>query len=259
MPGLQRAEPPYLQVFSYYQRRILNGQMREGDPMPSVRKIAGEWSISSATAGKVLGALQSEGLVESRVGTGTVVTTRRAAPSGRERLIRRQTTGRLYHPGERAEVVHAELRQANAELAVALRINEGDPVISRRRIVYQDDAPVEVSTSYIPGGYLEHAPDLVKVGKLPVSGGTVGYIEDRFPNVRIQAGRDQNCCRPATEQECSDLQLEHGAMVLGGRNWWMTEPGEVVEYGESAVVPHRWRTEEYRLEPGTNEEYAGCY
>jgi DNA-binding GntR family transcriptional regulator len=164
MPEIRRSEPPYLQVFQHYQKLITSGDLRDGDRMPSVREIAGEWAISPATAGKVLGALQSEGLVESRVGAGTVVTTKRSAPSGRDRIHRRRRTGSMYHPGERSEILSADVGPADDEIVAALQLEPGSNVISRRRVVYQHDRPVEVSTSYIPASYLEAAPGLARPG-----------------------------------------------------------------------------------------------
>jgi DNA-binding GntR family transcriptional regulator len=105
---------------------------------------------------------------------------------------------------------------------------------------------MEVSTSYLPGAFKDHAPALLKTQKLPVQGGTAGYIE-KMLGKRITAGRDQTCSRLATEDEIQDLQLEQGASVLGGRNTWFTDADEPVEYGISAVVQGRWRTDEYSL------------
>ncbi|RAJ70241.1 UTRA domain-containing protein [Streptomyces sp. Amel2xB2] len=50
-------------------------------------------------------------------------------------------TNRLDHVG------HV---QAPAFVADAFGIDEGQPVVARRRIVYLDDAPMEIATSYYP-------------------------------------------------------------------------------------------------------------
>jgi GntR family transcriptional regulator len=54
-------------------RAIISGQLRPGEPFPSVRVLSKELKINPNTAHKVVTQLVSEGLLEVRVGTGTVV------------------------------------------------------------------------------------------------------------------------------------------------------------------------------------------
>lgn len=50
--------------------------MRPGDPFPSVRALSREFKINPNTAHKVITQLIAEGLLEVRVGVGTVVAVR---------------------------------------------------------------------------------------------------------------------------------------------------------------------------------------
>jgi GntR family transcriptional regulator len=52
---------------------MVSGQMRPGDPFPSVRALSKEFKINPNTAHKVVTQLINEGLIEVRAGTGTVV------------------------------------------------------------------------------------------------------------------------------------------------------------------------------------------
>ena len=67
--------------------RILSGQLRPGDMLPSAREITREWSVAIATASRVHALLRSEGLAEPLPGVGTVV----AAPGARARSHRAAT------------------------------------------------------------------------------------------------------------------------------------------------------------------------
>ncbi|WP_150461977.1 TetR/AcrR family transcriptional regulator C-terminal domain-containing protein [Nesterenkonia ebinurensis] len=73
MPSLQRPEPPYRVIFAELRSRIAAGDLRPGDRVPSIRAIAQRWDVAIATATKVTAALREEGLVEAKVGSGTVV------------------------------------------------------------------------------------------------------------------------------------------------------------------------------------------
>ncbi len=59
-------------------RRIVDGDLRPGDRVPSTRAITREWGVAMATATKVLGALREDGLVRAVPGIGTVVVERPA-------------------------------------------------------------------------------------------------------------------------------------------------------------------------------------
>ena len=63
----------YEQVVYAVKRAIVSGQMRPGDSFPSVRVLSKELKINPNTAHKVVTQLIGEGLLEVRVGVGTVV------------------------------------------------------------------------------------------------------------------------------------------------------------------------------------------
>ncbi len=63
----------YEQVVYAAKRAIISGAMRPGDPFPSVRSLSRELKINPNTAHKVIGELITEGMLEVRVGVGTVV------------------------------------------------------------------------------------------------------------------------------------------------------------------------------------------
>jgi DNA-binding transcriptional regulator YhcF (GntR family) len=69
-------EPPYRRIVAEIQARIVNGELRPGDRLPSTRQIAQRWGVAVATATKVLAALRDGGLVVTKVGSGTVVSPR---------------------------------------------------------------------------------------------------------------------------------------------------------------------------------------
>jgi DNA-binding transcriptional regulator YhcF (GntR family)/AcrR family transcriptional regulator len=67
------AEPPYRQIAAELRAGIIAGELRPGDRVPSVRQIAQRWGVATATANRVMAVLRDEGLVVTRVGSGTVV------------------------------------------------------------------------------------------------------------------------------------------------------------------------------------------
>lgn len=63
----------YEQVVYAAKRAVISGQLRPGEPFPSVRILSRELKINANTAHKVVTQLIAEGLLEVRVGIGTVV------------------------------------------------------------------------------------------------------------------------------------------------------------------------------------------
>jgi GntR family transcriptional regulator len=68
-PGVALSE----QIVYAATRAIVSGQLRAGDPFPSVRALSKELKINPNTAHKVVMQLTAQGLVEVLPGIGTVV------------------------------------------------------------------------------------------------------------------------------------------------------------------------------------------
>ena len=63
----------YEQIVYAAKKAIISGQIRTGDPFPSVRSMSKELKINPNTAHKVVSALSAAGLLETQPGIGTVV------------------------------------------------------------------------------------------------------------------------------------------------------------------------------------------
>jgi GntR family transcriptional regulator len=74
----------YEQVVYAAKKAVVSGQLRPGDPFPSVRALSAALKINPNTAHKVITHLVNEGLIEVRPGLGTVVA-ERASSTAAER------------------------------------------------------------------------------------------------------------------------------------------------------------------------------
>jgi GntR family transcriptional regulator len=66
-------EPIYRQIRDRVVAMILDGVLKEGDPLPSVRNVAAEYRINPLTVLKGYQQLADEGLVETRRGRGMFI------------------------------------------------------------------------------------------------------------------------------------------------------------------------------------------
>ncbi|MEV4108797.1 GntR family transcriptional regulator [Nonomuraea sp. NPDC049695] len=113
-----RPDPPYRRIVAEFRTRILAGDLRPGDRVPSIRQIAQRWGVAVATATKVVAALREEGLVEARVGAGTVVSLRAGRnerPSSPSGPPKPRQAGAPKGSLNRRYVLHAAIAIADAE------------------------------------------------------------------------------------------------------------------------------------------------
>ena len=69
------SQPIYRQLRDLVVAMMLDGLLKEGDPLPSVRNVAAEYRINPLTVLKAFQALVDEGLVEKRRGLGMFMMT----------------------------------------------------------------------------------------------------------------------------------------------------------------------------------------
>lgn len=66
-------EPIYEQIGKQIKSQIISGDMKEGDPLPSIRKLAKELHISVITTKRAYEELEKEGFIDTVGGKGTFV------------------------------------------------------------------------------------------------------------------------------------------------------------------------------------------
>jgi GntR family transcriptional regulator len=113
------------QVVYASKKAMVSGQLRPGDPFPSVRALSKELKINPNTAHKIVAYLVSEGLLETRPGIGTVVA---VLPDS----SRKERTNLLGHEIEELVVEAKRLGIARDEMLSSIsdhwqRLTDDDP------------------------------------------------------------------------------------------------------------------------------------
>ena len=73
MQTWDQRQPIYQQLADILAAQLLDGEPPEGDAMPSVRMLAGQYLLNPLTVNRALQALGDEGLLENRRGMGLYV------------------------------------------------------------------------------------------------------------------------------------------------------------------------------------------
>jgi GntR family transcriptional regulator len=125
--------PLWEQVVYAARKAAISGQMRPGDPFPSVRVLSAELKINPNTAHKVVTALLAEGLLEVHVGMGTVVAQLPpSTPSERARLLSSEVE-QLVVEAKRLGLDLDDVQDALARHWDRLRDREQDTVQAGKR------------------------------------------------------------------------------------------------------------------------------
>ena len=113
-PTWNDSQPIYRQLRDRVVAMILDGLLNEGDPLPSVRNVAAEFTLNPLTVLKGYQQLVDEGLVEKRRGRGMFVTegARTQLMRGERERFLDQEWPRVLSVIERLGLDPAELLQA---------------------------------------------------------------------------------------------------------------------------------------------------
>jgi GntR family transcriptional regulator len=239
VPRAQRQQPLWQQIAIHYKEKILRGELRQGDPLPSIRAIRDEWGVSQSTAQQAVEHLHlAERLVRTDA-TGTYVDAPRAALSPQQRMHL------TVHPSsEEVTVTAAGLVLAPEYIRPMFGLTDPAPSVIRREEVTRqaDGTPGRLSVTWCHPRYRKLVPELLRPEPLPDPKGAGHLIAER-------AGIDPDSltggiafeCRLAKEdgREKPALNLlESWAYVLAGVSGWRA--GEnLLEYTEFVLPPNR--------------------
>ncbi len=105
--------PIYVQLRERVLAQILDGAIRPGEPLPSVRQVAAELAINPLTVSKAYQALLDEGIVEKRRGLGLYVT------EGADLELRKRERERFLQ--DEWPLIVARIRRLDIDPAALLR------------------------------------------------------------------------------------------------------------------------------------------
>jgi GntR family transcriptional regulator len=191
------APAKYRQIADDLRKQITTGALPPGGQLPTEPKLADEYGASRSTVRLAIGLLIQQGLIETRQGMGTYVT-EPATPI--TVWLSREEDWRIDEPvdaalppadelasGQTRGKFQAETTSASAEVADALDVAEGTPVVLRRTHRYLSEEPWSLVISYYPmdivkGTALEHAGRIESASRVLAEHGhqPVGYRDDIY-------------------------------------------------------------------------------
>ncbi|MGW1411363.1 GntR family transcriptional regulator [Streptomyces sp. NPDC002403] len=131
-------------------------------------------------------------------------------------------------------IVRAGEVAAPEEVAELLGVPVGQPVVARRRVMYLDDEPCELTDTYYP---LDIAGGTALAGAAKIRGGAIRLLAELgHAGVRV---REDVTARSATDHEREQLRLASGEPVLQLTRVTLDDADRPIQVDVMAMPPRR--------------------
>jgi GntR family transcriptional regulator len=167
--------PLYQQIKALLVMALDAGEWKPGEAIPSEIELAARFQVSQGTVRKAVDELAAENLLLRRQGKGTFVATH-LEPRVRFRFLRLAPNEGAPEPAQ-SKVLDCRRLRAAADVARALEIKSGDPVVAIRRLLSFSNTPTVIDDIYLPGALFKGlTADLLN----DYSGPLYGLFESEF-------------------------------------------------------------------------------
>ena len=145
--------PLYQQIKGLILQSLQAAEWKPGEAIPSEIELAARYRVSQGTVRKAIDELASDNLLVRRQGKGTFVATHAEHHVQYRFLKLVPDNGDVASEGPRQRrIVDCKRMRASAEIARALALRAGDPVLQVRRVLSFGGVPTILEDLWLPGG-----------------------------------------------------------------------------------------------------------
>lgn len=232
--------PLYQQIKTLLTRSLQGGEWRPGESIPSEMELAARFKVSQGTVRKAIDELAVDGLVVRRQGKGTFVATH-AEEQVQYRFLRLEPDpDGAAGPVERHLLDCRRLR-ASAEVARALDLKLGEPVVQVKRLLVFASVPVVLDDIWLPGALFK---GLSAERLSDYRGPLYALFETEF-GVRMIRAEEKIRAVAASPSDAEQLAVPVGAPLLSVERRTLTFGDKPVELrrGLYQTAAHFYRNE----------------
>jgi len=201
--------PMYVKVRALLEAALERGEWAPGAAIPSEFELADRFSVSQGTMRKAIDALAADNLVVRRQGRGTFVATHTEETASNFRFLRiRRNDGHDEYPESR--LIDVRRARAGAEVARALGLRTGEPVITLRRLLLYSGEPTVLDDIALPATLFR---GLTRARYEAYRGSMYGFFETEF-GVRMLKARERLRAVAADAPSAALLGVAAGAPLL---------------------------------------------
>jgi len=201
--------PLYLQVKHLLEDALARLEWAPGEAIPSELDLAARYKVSHGTMRKAIDALAADNLVVRRQGKGTFVATHAEERASNFRFLRiRRDDGRDEYPASR--LLDVRRGKATADVARALRLRTGEPVIVLRRVLEYSGEPAVLDDITLPAALFR---GLTRARYEAYRGSMYGFFETEF-GVRMLKAHEKLRAIAADSAAAAVLGVPAGSPLL---------------------------------------------
>ena len=221
--------PLYHQLKEIFLEKIENGDLSEGDMIPSENELQQAYDVSRATVRNAIQLLVNEGFMEKKKGKGTFVKRRKIE----EQLpVLKSFTEEMIGRNAGKKVISAKYSKAPPTIRSRLGLTANENVFSLKRLMMVDNKPLGILHSYLPEKYkLDPNEDYTK--------SLYRILEKK--GVRLKEAEQTIESSMSNREQTRLLKQKSPFPVLVIRRLAYSINGEVVEYVRGVYRGDRYR------------------
>ena len=221
-------QPLYKQVYNVLVQRIVDGEWRPAEALPSEHALAAQLGVSQGTVRKALNSMVREHLLERRQGKGTYVSEQTQERSLFKFFRLSRPDGSRVNPTSTTESI--KRRAPKPREQEKLDLEASDEVIEIRRVRLVDDKPAVYESVVLP---VKFFPDLDQRGELPNA--LYSLFQSEY-GVNIVTAEESLWADLATKTDAKRLSIAVGAPLLHIDRVALTIDQKKVEYRSSQCL-----------------------
>ena len=237
-------EHAYLRIADLLREQIHSGELAQGARLPTHRVLADQHGVSEILIRRALDLLRTQGLVESRRGSGTFV---RERPS-----VRRVSMDRYLADAGRQDVPRTSFTrdqgitwsqyrldkafswiEADERMARLFGVEAGVRVLERRFVFYAAGVPSQMSRTCLLASDVAGTP-VENPDNEPWPGGNIAQL--RTLGIEVSDIVEETAVRMPAPEEVAALGIGRGVPVFAITRQ-MLAGGRVVEVADPIVIP----------------------
>lgn len=203
--------PLYQQIKSLILNSLCSGEWKPGETIPSEMELAARFRVSQGTVRKAIDELATENLLVRRQGKGTFVATH-AEQQVQFRFLKLVPDSGMpgsEGPAQR-NIIECRRTRASADIARALALHTGDPVLQARRVLSFAGTPIILEDIWLPAIPFK---GLTAERLANYQGPMYALFETEF-NVRMVRAEEKIRAEPALEGREKLLKVGRGTPLL---------------------------------------------
>lgn len=216
-------------VSNYIRSKIYAKEWGPNKRIPSEHELMAEFQVSRGTVRKAIKTLADEGLLKQEHGRGTFVCQPHIEHPGGERPFSFAESLKEQGIAFTTKVVFKRRIPATAEVAVHLKIAEGDPVLRLRRVRSVGEKPIMVLDSWTP---ICRCPG---IEDMPLETMSLFDAVEACSGGHIAHSNMAYSARAAGQELALVMDVSENSPVLNLEQLIMLEDGSPIEWGDTML------------------------